>query len=221
MSTPICNRWLRTGTAIKILLAIYIIWLLIAGGVPAASPALDGIRTADLNTEPRHITDDIVLIPALAVGRSNDGSRTFYRIIATRATVSVVKACPEDYSDGFYMDITYQIVTPHVHGSKPSVNNLSCWERITEASVDGYQQAGLSSGWTKNGCGITDVKGQFHDNPVGYCSLRPSIYRATQEMKFVVDGVDHIVRTNHVVFVTAGRGAGRMTNGWDATLSRR
>ena len=221
MSTPTCNHWLRTGAAIKILLAIYIVWLLIAAGVPAESPALNGIRTADLNTEPTYITDDFVLIPALAAGQYNDGSHAPYRIIATRAAVSVVKACPEDYPNGFYMDITYQIFTPHVHGSKRSSDNLSCWERITEVSVDGYQQPGLSSGWTKNGCGITDFKGQFHDNPVGYCSLRPSIYRATQEMKFVVDGVDHIVRTNHVVFVTSGRGAGRMTNGWDAMLSRR
>ncbi len=120
---------------------------------------------------------------------------------------------------GIRGDFAYQVYDTATPAKVMAVSGMACLERISKVTVDGVPQPGLSTDWSAT-CGTTDGSGTFHDTPYGYCSGGPSTYTATQEIKFIVSGVDYPVRTNSVTFTTTGAGKGTVINGSDGTLTR-
>ena len=69
-------------------------------------------------------------------------------------------------------------------------------------------------------CGVTDSNGVFHDRPFGYCGFGADTYSGTQTLKFIINGVDYIVRTNYPSWTTTGvAGKGTISNGNDVSIS--
>jgi hypothetical protein len=127
--------------------------------------------------------------------------------------------CPEG-QNGFFMDVTYQVMDNSTPPQPHQVQGLAVQEDITnqKSSAGGFTGAPPDTGW-KSIPSATDGSGQFHDNPLGSCSpYSPASYTATQLIG-LGNGAT-VLRTNLLNFYVTGPGKGILTNGSDATVGQ-